>query len=200
MPAAKLEPRILTGQYVRLEPLEPRHYEGLIAAGADSTLWKYLPIDAEAGYRGKLTAQAAAMAVGEQLVYAVYRLGEGQNAETIVGSAAFMAIAAEHARLEIGTIWYRPEVQGTMVNPETMQLMLETAFEGGFNRVEFKADAKNARSRAALRKLGATEEGILRQHIWLAQGSFRDSVYYSILADEWPALRDRLRRRLAAFG
>lgn len=198
MPAAKLEPRILTGQYVRLEPLEPRHYDGLIAAGSDPALWKYMPIDAETGYRGKLAAQAAAMAAGEQLVYAVYRLGTGTG--EIVGSASFMAIAPEHARLEIGTIWYRPADQGTMVNPETMQLMLEYAFTAGFNRVEFKADAKNARSRAAIRKLGATEEGILRQHMWLAQGRFRDSVYYSILADEWQALHDRLRRRLAAFG
>lgn len=200
MPASALQPKTLTGQYVRLEPLEARHREELTAAAADPALWKFMPFDPDKGYAGKLAEQTAAMAAGEQLVFAVRRLKDS----TVVGSAAFMAIAPAHARAEIGTIWYRPDVQGSMVNPETMLLMLDHTFSCDYNRIEFKADVKNARSRAALRKLGATEEGILRQHMWLPrgldhQGRFRDSVYYSILADEWPALRERLQRRLAAF-
>lgn len=201
MPAAMLEPRTLTGQYVRLEPLAPEHHAKLTAIGADPALWRYMPIDAATGYPGKLAQQIAAIEAGEQMVFAVIRLSDA----ALVGSVAYMAIAPAHARLEIGTIWYQQPAQGTVVNPETMLLLLDYAFASGFNRVEFKADAKNARSRAAIRKLGATEEGILRQHMWLPEGfdhpgRFRDSVYYSILVDEWPALRDRLKKRLAAFG
>ena len=78
--------------------------------------------------------------------------------------------------------------------------MLENAFRAGYNRVEFKTDSKNARSRAALKKLGAKEEGTLRGHMWMPQGYFRDSVYFSILAPEWPQVRAALRRRLDTFG
>lgn len=201
MPASALQPQSLTGQYVRLEPLEAHHREELMAAAADPALWKFVPFDPDKGYGEKLAEQMAAMAAGEQLVFVVRRLRDG----LVVGSAAFMAIAPAHARVEIGAIWYQPEAQGSMINPETMLLMLDYGFSCDYNRIEFKADVRNARSRAALRKLGATEEGILRQHMWLPkgvdhQGRFRDSVYYSILADEWPALRERLQRRLAAFG
>lgn len=195
MTDCRLTAKTLTGRHVRLEPLTPRHRAALIAAADNPDLWKYVPFDAAAGYAGKLDGIEAAMAAGREIAFAVVRLAD----ETVVGSAAFMAIAPEHARVEIGAIWYRKDAQGTAVNPECMLLMLEHAFAAGFNRVEFKADSCNARSRAALRKLGATEEGIMRQHMWLPQGRFRDSVYYSILAAEWPVVHERLKRRLVAF-
>lgn len=196
MSASPLRPTTLCGRFVRLEPVEPHHHPELIAAAADPELWKYVPFEADKGYAGKLAAALAAVAAGTQVIYAVRRCSDG----VLAGSASFLAIAPVHARVEIGAIWYRAEDQGTAVNPETMQLMLDHAFANGYNRVEFKADARNARSRAAIRKLGATEEGILRQHLWLPQGRFRDSVYSSILADEWPALREKLQHRLNAFG
>src|SRR6185369_15773547 len=104
-----------------------------------------------------------------------------------------------HAKLEIGGTWYAAEAQGGFVNPEAKYLLLENAFACRYNRVEFKTDSKNARSRAALTKLGAKEEGVLRGHMWVPQGYFRDSVYFSILASEWPAVKAALQRRLAAF-
>ena len=100
--------------------------------------------------------------------------------------------------MEIGSTWYAPGAQARPVNPEAKYLLLGNAFAAHYNRVEFKTDAKNARSRAALRKLGAKEEGILRGHMWMPQGYFRDSVYFSILAAEWPDIRSRLERRLDA--
>lgn len=196
--SAQLTIQPLCGRYVRLEPLETHHRGELMELAQDPALWTYVPFDAATGYGGKFDALLADMARGRQVGYAVRRLsasGEG----ALVGSTSFMAIAPEHARLEIGAIWYAAPARGTMVNPETMLLMIDHALACGFNRIEFKADALNARSRGALKKLGATEEGILRQHMWLPQGRFRDSVYYAILAEEWPQIRARLVLRLKAF-
>lgn len=185
----------LSGRYVRLEALCEAHRSDLTTLAADPDLWRFVPFDAETGYAAKFDALLAAGAKGTQVGFAVRRLGDG----ALVGSASYMAVAPEHARVEIGAIWYCKQAQGSFVNPETMLLLLDHAFSCGYVRVEFKADALNSRSRAAIRKLGATEEGILRRHMWLPQGRFRDSVYYSILADEWPVLRARLAKRLAAF-
>jgi RimJ/RimL family protein N-acetyltransferase len=116
-----------------------------------------------------------------------------------VGSTSYLAIAPEHAKVEIGATWYEPAAQGTAVNPEAKYLLLANAFAANYNRVELKTDARNARSRAAMRKMGATEEGTLRGHMWMPQGYFRDSVYFSILASEWPQVKAGLETRLAAF-
>lgn len=195
MPESVLQPQILTGRFVQLEPLSPHHRDALMALAEDPSLWIYVPFDPAKGYAGKFEKLLADIERGTQIGFVVRRLSD----QAIVGSASYMAIAVEHARLEIGAIWYAASAQGTMVNPETMLLMLDFAFACGFNRVEFKADARNARSRGALRKLGAVEEGTLRQHMWLPQGRYRDSVFYAILAEEWPSVRARLVRRLQAF-
>ena len=195
-PVKALGPRLLSGRFVALEPLLPDHDEALSAAAADAALWEHVPFDAKAGFAAKLAELHRMMAAGTQLVYAVRRLADGQ----IVGSTSYMALAPEHARVEIGSTWYVAEAQGTAVNPEAKLLLLENAFACGYHRVELKTDARNARSRAAIRKLGATEEGTLRGHVWMPQGRFRDSVYFSILAAEWPGVREGLERRLAAFA
>ena len=187
--------KTLVGRFVTLEAITEGHRSALCALAADPSLWTYVPFDPAQGYGAKFDALLADMQSGTQIGFAVRRLADG----VVVGSASYMAIAVGHARLEIGSIWYTTAAQGTVVNPETMLLMLDHAFAAGFNRVEFKADARNGRSRGALKKLGAIEEGTLRQHMWLPQGRFRDSVYYSILADEWAPLRARLCRRLDAF-
>lgn len=191
-----LGPRTLTGRFVALEPLAPAHNDALNRLAVDPSLWSHVAFDPEGGFAAKLAEMHRAMAAGAQIVFAVRRLADG----AIVGSTSYMALAPEHARVEIGSTWYTAAAQGTAVNPEAKLLLLENAFACGYHRVELKTDARNARSRAAILKLGATEEGTLRGHMWLPQGRFRDTVYFSILADEWPAVRERLKRRLSACG
>lgn len=185
----------LTGRFVALEPLEERHRDGLVAAAADPALFTYMPFDASKGFAARLGWFAQENAAGRMVSYAVRRRGDG----AIVGSTSYLNIAAHDAKVEIGSTWYTQAAQATAVNPEAKYLLLGNAFAKGWNRVEFKTDAKNARSRAALKKLGATEEGILRAHMWMPQGYFRDSVYFSILANEWPRVKAGLEERLAAF-
>jgi RimJ/RimL family protein N-acetyltransferase len=188
--------RVLTGRFVALEPLEPRHHEELLAAASDPAIFTYMPIDPKEGFAAKLPWFASEMARGAQVTYAVRSRAD----DRIVGSSSYLAIAPEHGRVEIGWTWYAAAAQATSVNPEAKYLLLENAFAAHYNRVEFKTDARNARSRAALRKLGAREDGILRSHMWMPQGYFRDSVYFSILAAEWPKVKAGLERRLGAFN
>jgi RimJ/RimL family protein N-acetyltransferase len=155
-----------------------------------------MPFDTRDGFAGRLPWFAAENERGTMITYAVRRLAD----DRIVGSTSYLALAPEHARVEIGSTWYAPEAQGTAVNPEAKYLLLANAFAKGWNRVEFKTDAKNARSRAALAKLGAKEDGILRGHMWMPQGYFRDSVYFSILASDWPEVKAGLDKRLTGFG
>ncbi len=175
---ASLGPRTLTGRFVALEPLEPRHHEPLIAAGADPETWRYIPLDMEKGFASRLPWFVAEMAKGKQVTFVVRRLAD----EAVVGSTSYLAIAPENARVEIGSTWYVANARGGAVNPEAKYLLLRNAFASGYNRVEFKTDLRNSRSRAALRKLGATEEGALRGHMWVPQGNYyRDSVYFDFL-------------------
>jgi N-acetyltransferase len=194
-PVTSLGPRILRGRFVALEPLEDRHHADLIRAAADPDLWRYIPIDANKGFANRLPWLVEEMAKGRQIVFVVRRLAD----QAVVGSTSYLAIAPADARVEIGFTWYVAGAQGGAVNPEAKYLLLSNAFAAGYNRVEFKTDAKNLRSRAALRKLGAKEEGILRGHMWMPQGYFRDSAYFSILAAEWPEVKAGLETRLAAF-
>lgn len=191
-----LGPKTLTGRFVALEPLEERHTQDLIGAAEDSSLWTYMPLDMSKGFAAHLPWFAQEMAKGTQMTFAVRRLKDG----AIVGSTSYLAITPRDAKVEIGATWYVAAAQATPVNPEAKYLLLENAFAAGYNRVELKTDSRNARSRAALKKLGATEEGILRAHMWMPQGYFRDTVYFSILAAEWPQVKARLEQRLAAFA
>jgi RimJ/RimL family protein N-acetyltransferase len=112
-----------------------------------------------------------------------------------------VAIAAPHRRVEIGHTWYRPEVWASQVNPASKLALLTYAFETlGLNRVELKTDNLNLRSQAAIAKLGARREGVFRAHMVRRDGSRRDSVYFSVVQSDWPAVRARLTARLAAFA
>jgi N-acetyltransferase len=196
-PVEPLGPWTLIGRFVALEPLEPHLHADLIRiADAEPTIWTYMPLDLSKGFTPKLTYIAEENAKGTWLTYVVRRQSDG----VVVGSSSYLAITPGDAKVEIGATWFVAEACGTAVNPEAKLLMLENAFRAGYNRVEFKTDSKNARSRAALRKLGAKEEGTLRGHMWMPQGYFRDSVYFSILAPEWPQVRTALRQRLDTFG
>ncbi len=187
---------MLTGRFIALEPLEPRHHEGLIAAAEAPGIFTYMPFDTRSGFAARLPWFAAEHARGAMVLYAVRRLADG----AIVGATSYLAIVPEHARVEIGWTWYGPAAQATAVNPEAKYLLLRNAFAKGWNRVEFKTDSRNARSRAALKKLGAAEEGIFRAHMWMPQGYWRDSVYFAILASDWPKVKAGLEKRLAGFG
>ena len=115
------------------------------------------------------------------------------------GTNVRLALSPENARMEIGWTWYAPGAQGGAINPEAKYLLLGNAFTKHWHRVEFKTDSRNARSRAALKKLGATEEGIFRGHMWMPQGYWRDSVYFSIIESDWPNVKAGLEERLREF-
>jgi RimJ/RimL family protein N-acetyltransferase len=192
-PVTALGPRTLTGRFIALEPLGERHRDGLLAAAADPETWTYIPVES---FEKRLLWMMAENEAGRLMTFVVRRLVDG----ALVGSTSYLNIAPLDARVEIGFTWYAAQARGGATNPEAKSLLLENAFAAHYNRVEFKTDAKNARSRAALLKLGAKEEGILRGHMWMPQGYFRDSVYFSILAAEWPDIRSRLERRLEAYA
>ena len=185
----------LKGRFIALEPLSAANRDALFAA-FDAGVFTHMPYDVSKGYRPVLEWHEAENAAGRYISYVVRRLSDG----AVVGTSSYLNIAPEHARVEVGSTWYRRDAQGGFVNPEAKYLLLRNAFDKGWNRVEFKTDSRNAQSRAALAKLGAKEEGILRGHMWMPQGYFRDSVYFSVTQADWPEVRAGLEKRLAAFG
>ena len=194
---APLGPHTLTGRFVALEPVEERHHAALKTAGSDPELFRHVPPAGDAsGFERWVGHVRDASQKGTRLAYAIRRLADG----AIVGSSSYLDILEADARVEIGSTWYTAEVQGTAVNPEAKLLLLQNAFSAGYNCVFLKTDSRNARSRAAILKLGAKEDGILRGHMWNERGYFRDTVFFSILAAEWPQVKARLETRLAAFG
>jgi RimJ/RimL family protein N-acetyltransferase len=190
-----LGPRVLEGRFIRLEPLEAQHHAALLKAAADPETWTYIPLTS---FAERLPWMIAENDAGRLMTFVVRHKGE------VVGSSSYLNIVAADARVEIGFTWYVSAARNGAVNPEAKLLLLQNAFAAHYNRVEFKTDARNARSRAALLKLGAKEEGILRGHMWMPpspgrEAYFRDSVYFSILAPEWPQVRAGLQKRLAAL-
>ena len=193
----EISPVTLTGRVVRLEPLSEQHVPDLTVAAHDERIWRYMlyayPEDEEkmlAWVRDILTRQAA----GADLAFAVIHLASGRA----IGATRYLEIRPPHRSLEVGGTWYATEFQRTAVNSECKYLLLKHAFETlGCIRVQFKADARNLRSLRAIERLGAAREGVLRNHYILADGGFRDSVYYSILDREWPGVKARLEALLA---
>ena len=189
---------VLEGSVVRLEPLEGRHEEGLFDAARDPEVWRWLPYDASQGrvaFRGWFEEALAASGEGKEAAFATVDVRTGEP----VGSTRYLALRPEHRRLEIGWTWLSPSAWGTGANVEAKLLMLRHAFGAlGCVRVEFKADVRNKRSRAALTALPARFEGILRKHMLVREGEHRDSAYYSVVDDEWPEVEANLRRRLDA--
>lgn len=192
-----LTPATLTGRVVKLVPLDERHVEPLAAVGLDESLWR-LTMSRVASLEDMRRYVLSALAdrdAGTALPFAITLADD----DTVVGSTRFGNHAPEHGRVEIGWSWVAPPWQRSAVNTESKLLLLSHAFDTlGCRRVEIKTDALNERSRAAILRLGATEEGTLRQHMVTAGGRVRDTVYFSILSEEWPAVRRRLTDRLAA--
>jgi N-acetyltransferase len=191
-----LTPVALEGPTLRLEPLGPHHLDGLCAAGLDPSLWR-LTVSRLADRADMERYMATALAeqgAGASAPYATV-LREGGR---VIGSTRFGNVTPAHRRVEIGWTWLGPAWQRTGANTEAKYLMLRHAFERwDCVRVEFKTSALNTRSRAALLRIGAVEEGVLRRHMINDDGSLRDSVYFSIIAEEWPAVRRRLETFMA---
>jgi RimJ/RimL family protein N-acetyltransferase len=184
----------LDGRLVTLEPLQPRHEPELREAARDPRIWRWMHADAsgDGEFARWFAAALDAAASGSEAPFAVVVGGEA------VGSTRYLSLRPEHAGLEIGFTWYRRDLWGRGVNVESKLLLLEHAFERlGCLRVEFKTDARNDRSRAALAALPAQFEGVFRKHMLVRGGERRNSAYYSVVDDEWPAVRANLERRLA---
>jgi RimJ/RimL family protein N-acetyltransferase len=189
----------LEGPHARLEALREDHAGELLAAGGDAATWTWLPRGPLASHEDAKALVRDALAgrdIGSEWPFVIRRLPDG----VVVGSTRYLAIRAAHRGVEIGWTWLNPSAWRTAINTQCKLLLLSHAFDRGAERVELKTDALNVRSRAAIRRLGATEEGILRHHMQRPDGSWRDSVYHSILRDEWPAARERLEARLGADG
>lgn len=191
-----LEPLALAGRHVRLEPLDPTHVPDLARAGADPEVWRWMPFVAPAGtddMRRIVDTLLERAAVGVQLPFAQVEAATGRA----VGMTTYQDIALPDRRIEIGTTWLGRPWWRTPLNTEAKLLLLSHAFDAlRLNRVSFKTDHRNERSQAAIARLGATREGVLRAHIVRPDGTVRDTVYFSILAEEWPAVRERLGERL----
>lgn len=186
----------LEGQLVVLEPLAARHEQALFEAAQHPEIWTWLaPIgDSREYFSAWLEASLAEAAAGREGVFATVDRASG----TPVGSTRYMNVREPHRGVEIGWTWLTPAMWGTGANIEAKLLMLAHAFEHlRCMRVEFKTDARNERSRAALEALPARFEGIFRKHMLMPGVGVRDSAYYSVIDDDWPAVHANLKRRLA---
>lgn len=191
----KLVQKVLENAFARLEPMAETHREALRAAvNADQRIWLDLyPFSwANEHFEPTWAKLMSDMAAGNTQPYAVVVAGE------VVGLTTFYAIDEANSVVEVGGTYYRPDQRGGTTNPAAKHLMMSQAFACGARRVVYRVDAINARSRAAVTKLGATLEGILRQDRLTWTGRVRDTAIFSILDSEWPAVRERLETRLKA--
>jgi RimJ/RimL family protein N-acetyltransferase len=181
----------LEGRHVRLEPLLIDHHADLCEAGLDEDLWRWIPkaVRTPDDMREYIEIALRAQAKGSALPFATVERESGRA----VGSTRFANIERVHRRLEIGWTWIGRRWQRTAVNTEAKYLMLRHAFETlGAMRVELKTDSLNERSRRAILRLGAVEEGTFRKHMMTESGRVRHTVYFSIIDEEWPGVKARL--------
>jgi len=190
-----VKPVTLTGDIVRLEPLSLGHLDDLARVAFEGDLWRWTvaqPTDVDALQAWLETALATA-ATGAEVPFATIDLSTGRA----VGSTRFMSIVPEHKRLEIGWTWVGLAHQRSGANREAKLLQMTHAFETlGANRVEFKTDSLNEKANPGLLGIGATYEGIFRNHMVMPGGRLRHSTYYSVIKDEWPAVKEQLRARI----
>ncbi len=193
-----LSPIVLEDAFVRLEPFSEALKEEVRAAlDCDADAWNGM-VAAAYGvhFDGWWDAALRAMTTGSRIAYAVRRRSDG----AVVGTTSLYEIRLEHRRCEIGSTFYRPEARGGSINPACKRLLLDYAFSNGAIRVEIITDALNAASQAAIRKLGATFEGVLRKHKITWTGPARDTAQFAILDEDWPEVRRRLDERLGSLA
>jgi RimJ/RimL family protein N-acetyltransferase len=187
----EVSPVILEGRHVCLEPLSPEHEESLIAAASDGELWNstVTVVPSRASMAGYIAAALNAQVGGRELPFVIIRKSSGQA----VGSTRFYDVERDDRSVVIGYTWLAASAQRTVVNTEAKLLLLTHAFEiWRCIRVGFVTDVLNQQSRRALLRLGAKEEGVLRNHMIMPGGRYRDSVCFSIIESEWPDVKARL--------
>ena len=188
-------PAILQGRHVRLEPLTLEHAAGLAEVGLDDDLWKWIPTPVRTPEEMSAYVQTALQeqAAGSAMPFALIEKSSGRT----IGPTRYANIERAHRRLEIGWTWVARPWQRTAINTEAKYLLLRHAFETlECMRVELKTDSLNERSRAAILRIGARQEGIFRNHMITASGRVRHTVYFSIIDSEWPEVRARLEAML----
>lgn len=195
-----ITPITLRGKYVTLEPLTMDHHDGLVAAASDGELWDlwYTSVPRPEGMRAEIERRLALQAAGSMVPF-ITRLNDPETGEPgrIVGMTTYMNIDATLPRLEIGSTWNAAGVQGSGSNPDSKKLLLQHAFETlGCVAVEFRTHWMNMQSREAIARLGAKQDGVLRAQTAMPDGSLRDTVVFSILAAEWPQVRNGLDLRI----
>jgi RimJ/RimL family protein N-acetyltransferase len=186
-----VEPVTLTGFGVRLEPLTSDHVSDLARVGLERELWRWIPtpVTTEEEMRRYVATALEEQRRGVSLPFVIVDTA----GDDVIGSTRYANIDRPNRRLEIGWTWLTSSHQRTVANTEAKLLLLAHAFETlGMNRVEFKTDVLNERSRRAIERLGAIEEGTFRQHVVTASGRVRDTIYFSIIAAEWPAAKEKL--------
>ncbi len=190
-----MTPTTLEGTHVRLEPLQESHHPSLCEVGLDPDLWTLIPtrvLDPDQ-MLNFIRLQLADQEKGTALPFATI----DRASNKVVGNTRFMNIDLPNKRVEIGGTWIAKPWQRTAINTEAKYLMMRHAFETlGCNRVEWKTDALNTQSRNAILRLGAKQEGIFRQHIVTWNGRLRDSVYFSVIAPEWPDVKKALEAKI----
>lgn len=188
----EVKPVVLTGKYVRLEPLTEEHVAGLAEIGLGQSFWNFMlygDITTIDDMRNWVKDILARSRKGTDLPFVVIHLASGR----VAGATRYLNIEPQHRGLEIGGTWYGSEFQRTVVNTECKYLLLRHAFETlQCIRVQLKTDLRNERSQKAIERLGAVKEGVLRNHMILPNGRYRHSVFYSILDTEWPGVKKRL--------
>ena len=191
---AFIEPVTLTGRHVQLEPLAVGHHDALIDAATDGELWKlwYTSVPAPQSMRSWIET-ALSMRAHDDLAFAIRDMRDG----SIVGSTRYFRVDALNRRLELGHTWYARRAQRTGINTEAKLLLLGHAFEAlNCIAVELRTHWMNHQSREAIARLGAKQDGVLRNHQRMADGTLRDTVVFSIIASEWPAVKRHLQYKL----
>jgi N-acetyltransferase len=193
--AMKVDPVLLEGIQVRLEPLSLRHITGLCEVGLEEQLWRWIPTPVRTADDMAAYVELALreQANGVSLPFAQIEKATGR----VIGSTRYMNVDRLHHRLEIGCTWIGRAWQRTAANTEAKYLLLRHAFETlSCMRVELKTDSLNDKSRAAILRIGAKEEGVFRNHMITSTGRVRHTVYFSVIDSEWPEVKSRLERRL----
>jgi RimJ/RimL family protein N-acetyltransferase len=191
-----LQPIILEGTRARLTPMARAHADALYAASRDPRIWRYMPqaADSPADMAHWMDAAFAEWESGKSLPFVI----EDRKSDRIVGSTRLLDYDAANRGIEIGHTWLNPDAWRTRINTECKHLLLRHCFETlNVIRVQLKTDSRNVQSQAAIERIGGVREGVLRHHRIMPDGYLRDSVYFSILAEEWPAVEARLERFLA---
>jgi RimJ/RimL family protein N-acetyltransferase len=194
---ARLGPITLSGNHIRLEPMRASHAPALLEAGRDEAIWAWMParpLTAET-MDGWLEKAMQAESQGREYPFVVVRLEDNR----VIGSTRYLDVQEDDRTVEIGWTWYSPDAWGGVVNPEAKYLLMRHAFDDWHAiRVALKTDINNLHSQAAIKKLGARYEGTLRNQRIRLDGSYRDTVIFSVIESEWPPVKARLEERLRA--